>query len=158
MGKRHTDKMIVDAVRQAFEGNIPGSLTGSMFRTPEQLKQDVRRVLIGLNILGAEYRYENPKIKTIGKRHFLSKLISLNANIKQPTSYPKHVRDESKEITKGFFFSYDVGGLYVSIELGTVLNPVEIGQAHFDILALDRLMDGIERTHVVTDDEDYDDI
>lgn len=146
--------MSVEAVRRSFKGDIPLSLTNSMLRTPEQLRADVRQVLTKLNILGADYRYEYPKIKTIGNRNFLRKLISLNSNIKEPYSYPKHVRNESKDISSKFIFSYDTGGLYVSLELSKSLIPVEIGQAHFDILTLDRLMDGIERTHVPTDDDE----
>lgn len=151
------NEMLVEAVRRSFKGKIPPNLTSTMLRTPEQLKADVRYVLNELNILGADYRYEYPKIKTMGNRNFLRKLISLNSNIKQPFSYPKHVRNESKDISSNFIFSYDTGGLYVSLELSKSLIPVEIGQAHFDILTLDRLMDGIERTHIPTDDEDADD-
>ena len=81
-------------------------------------------------------------------------LQSLNSDIKRPYSYPKHVRNESKDISSKFIFSYDTGGLYVSLELGKSLIPAEIGQAHFDILTLDRLMSDIERTHIPTDDED----
>lgn len=148
------NEILVEAVRRSFNGKIPANLVTSMLRTPEQLKADVRQVLIELNILGADYRYEDPKIKTMGSRNFLRKLISLNSDIKRPYSYPKHVRNESKDISSKFIFSYDTGGLYVSLELGKSLIPAEIGQAHFDILTLDRLMSDIERTHIPTDDED----